>query len=148
MHMCGGSIVKKMSACAKGLHFNRRLENVQRLSSKLVTVYGSHTQDDAKLCVWVYGWLCLWVDRHLGNACTPCVMYPLPKPGLTKSSVLQQLQKGPASFSHFRARYWTLWANFLRFRKASEHAMCDTCFELLQVAQPPSATKHLSVLLS
>jgi hypothetical protein len=42
----------------------------------------------------------------------------------------QVLQNVP-SYTTFHRRWTTVWSKYMRFRKSSEHAQCQTCFELL-----------------
>lgn len=39
------------------------------------------------------------------------------------------------SFSTFRRRWDAVWSYYLKFRKSSQHAQCDTCFKLQQVIE-------------
>ena len=55
------------------------------------------------------------------------------------------------SFDTFRRRWQAIWQHYLRFRKKSEHAQCNTCFELQRtmynksssVAEKLDAARHL-----
>ena len=38
----------------------------------------------------------------------------------------------PPSFSTFWRRWREVWSHYLKFRKSSQHALCQTCFELQQ----------------
>ena len=62
----------------------------------------------------------------------------------------QGLQK-PPSFATFERRWDEVWRHYLRFRKSSEHAQCNTCFKLHKVmhdrgssvAEKLDAARHL-----
>ena len=55
------------------------------------------------------------------------------------------------SFSTFRRRWETIWKHYLKFRKSSEHAQCNTCWEYQRimfsksssVAEKLDAARHL-----
>jgi hypothetical protein len=47
----------------------------------------------------------------------------------------------PPSYTLFWRR-WRIWKQFLRFRKSSQHAQCQTCFELQQQMHKGSLTWH------
>jgi hypothetical protein len=51
--------------------------------------------------------------------------------GSRRRSVQQEIA-GP-SFATFQRRWHAVWQHYLRFRKKSEHAQCNTCFKLQQV---------------
>ena len=66
--------------------------------------------------------------------------------------VTESQRRGAApSFSTFRRRWQAVWQHYLRFRKRSEHAQCNTCFHFQEtmysksssVAEKLDAARHL-----
>ena len=45
----------------------------------------------------------------------------------------QGVKVNPPSFSTFQRRWQAVWQHYLKFRKSSSHAQCNTCFKMLQV---------------
>ena len=45
----------------------------------------------------------------------------------------QGVEESAPSFSTFQRRWQEVWMHYLRFRKSSTHAQCNTCFKLQQV---------------
>jgi hypothetical protein len=54
--------------------------------------------------------------------------------------VRNELRRGPASYQQFLKRYKVKWRKCLKSRKSSDHAMCQTCFELQQMLDNRNAT--------
>ena len=44
----------------------------------------------------------------------------------------QKALQSPPSYATFHRRWNQVWKKYMRFRKSSEHAQCQTCFDLLQ----------------
>ena len=48
------------------------------------------------------------------------------------NSAAQPALQAPPSYATFHRRWNQTWKKYMRFRKSSEHAQCQTCFDLLQ----------------
>ena len=53
--------------------------------------------------------------------------------GVEESKQLQGAKTSAPSFATFKRRWYAVWQHYLRFRKRSEHAQCNTCFKLQRV---------------
>ena len=62
-------------------------------------------------------------------------------PGVS-TETLNELRKGPSNYDWFRTRYRDKWRKCLKFRKSSQHAMCQTCFDHQQVLDSKKASRE------